>query len=220
MQSIEGKKTRLAAVDCLIQYFEAAVHTFLLSRELYPRSTFRKHQRFGQVVLICNIKQVKQFVKQFCASLQTMILHDRVNALVVSVSTENSSHPVERFFIEVPCDFSKTVFYTLPASTHKSDFETVSTCSELLRENLVHLERKLGSTLTRARPAFTQPDLRWEVYVDVERNSVQTTECMDMPSGWSLVDSLPAGGQATRTPIKSSLLGNVVAVSTYVDSFS
>lgn len=210
MLSIEGKRNRIVAVECLVQFVECAIHAFLLARNIYPRSTFACHIRFGLAVWLCGLKPVKSYVKQVCQSLQNVLLHDRVHAIVIET-------PYERFTIELPTDFGKTVFYSLPASGGRTDLETRSLCSVPLRDALVNIDRKLGECkgmdLTGA-----QPDKTWEVTVDIKPSNAQFTETMDMPSGWLLEASNPVDvGIKLRKPIKSVMIGDNVVISTYTD---
>jgi hypothetical protein len=210
MLGIEGKRNRLVAVDCLIQFLECAIHAFLLSRSIYPKTSFGSHTRFGVTVQICDIKSVKSYIKQVCQSLQSALLHDRVDCLVIEAGSD-------RFCIELPTDFGKTVFYALPSGGHRSDLDAQSLCAPSLREALIQLDRKLCSGPRRVRGNDAQA---WEVYADMKATSVQMNEAMDMPSGWTLWenDDSQRNLSLLRNPIKSVLIGGHVVISTYTDT--
>jgi hypothetical protein len=210
MLSLEGKRNRVAAVDALSQFIECAIHSFLLNRSLYPRSTFGCHMRFGIAVWLCDVKTVKSYVKRLCMSLQNILLHDRVRAIIVATTHE-------QFTIEIPNDFSKSVFYALPTGSPRTELEIKSSCASVLREALIYIDRKLG----RVEPMVESPT-SWEVFVDLKNNSGQVTENLDMPSGWIIDDQSITTEKPThlqRKPIKSTTIGENVVISTYTDIF-
>ena len=210
MSAIEGKKSRLVAVDVLSQFIESAIHAYLRSRRIYPQSTFRPHLRLGQSVWLCDIKSVRIYVKQFCLSLQTVLLYDRGNAVIIQTSQADSSIPAERFVIELPSDFGRTVFYAFPASANRSDLEVASLASEVLKDTLVHIERKLGE------PACVAGE--WELMVETKRASTQqVVDPVDIPSGFDIIEDRHPFPSGVRTPVKSCMIGESVAVSTYCD---
>lgn len=214
MSTIEGKKTRLVAVQSLSLFIECAVNIYIRSRKLFPGFAFSNHMRFGQSFLLCDVKSVKQYIKQLCSSIQTLFLHDRVKCFVILASDSNK-RPIERFVIEFPEDFAKSIFYFLPpGSSSRTDLETNSICTEIFREALTHLERKLD----RSIPKPGEPIAYWEALVDVKRSSAQATECMDMPSGWLLdSDAKFFDKNLARHPIKSTCIQESVVVLSYVD---
>ena len=216
MSTIEGRKARLAAAVSVSQYLECAVNFYLRSRELFPASSFSNHTRFGQSYLLCDIKDVKQYIKQSTSSIQNLFLHDRVNEFII-LASDKHNYPIERFVLEFPTDFGKAVFYSLPLSNaSRVELETYSLCSTVLREALTALERKLG----RSRVDNDRQIAFWEVFVDVKRSCAQATECMDMPSGWTLASELPViTTDVFRHPVKSSCVGESVGVLSYVDSY-
>ena len=203
MFSIETKKSRYVAVECLCEFLECAIHAFLRARNIYPEESFGPHMRFGLTVQLCNVKRVRQYVKQICLSLQTLMLYDRVNALIVSTNQE-------RFVVEVPCDFSKSVFNI--SEVHKSDLDVRCACTKIFHETLIHIPRKLGNV--HARPPSP---VDWDITVDVKRNQCQTSELMDMPSGW-LMDNREGMNCQTRLPLKSFSQEDTTFISVYVDS--
>ena len=206
MLSVESKKNRLAAVESLMQFIECAIHAFILSRCIYPRTTFGCHMRFGIAVWLCDVKAVKLYVKQICLSLQNALFHDRVKAVTV-VS------PSERFTIELPTDFAKSILLTIPEGSMRTELEIKSICARILRDTLIHVDRKLGKG--GDEPMTTQGE-SWEVIADIKKSEGHGTETVDMPSGW-IVDSGSPDAAIHRRPIKSALLGDKVLVSTYTD---
>jgi hypothetical protein len=203
MFSIETKKSRYVAVECLCDFIECAVHAFLRSRNIYPKESFGTHMRFGLTVQLCNVKRVRQYIKQICHSLQTLMLYDRVNALIVATNQE-------RFVVEVPCDFSKSVFNI--SEGQKSDLDVRCACTKIFHDTLIHIYRKLD----HMREGLAS-DMEWEVTADVKRNQSQTSELMDMPSGW-LMDNRNRSNCKTRLPLKSSTQEDTTFISVYLDS--
>lgn len=213
MQSIEGKKSRSVAVDALCQFLECSIHAYLLSRGIYPIHSFGTDMRFGLTVSLCKFKPVKDYIRQVCHSLHPLFLYDRICSISV-VS------PDGRFTVEIPSDFGKSVFYSLPMQGNRSDLDVRCECAIIFQEALIEIDRKLcPDKLWRTK---NSSGIDWEIVVDVKRNSVETTECMDMPSGWliehSALDTNP-GITVYRKPIKSSLAGDNVVLSIYADSF-
>lgn len=199
---IEGRKSRLVAVDCLLEFVECAAHAFVRAKGLY--TSFRTCKRLGgRTVFLATDKDLYEYVKQFCFSIRDLILTDRVNSLIFQ--SDNS-----RFFIELPSDFSRVVFYALPAIAHRSDLEIAETAFKVLTEAMDHLERKLCATKS---PKSTQ----WEILVDVKRNPIPGTQT-NTPSGFSLVKDPVKGIGYSRNPIKSCVLANSVVVSMYQDN--
>jgi hypothetical protein len=214
MLSLEGKRIRQTAVDSLTQFIESAIHAFLLARSVYPRSSFGCHMRFGIAVWLCDVKSVKSYVRRICMSLQNILLHDRVHAIVIET-------PQEKFTIELPEDFPKSVFYALPTGSPRTELEIKSLCASALREALIYLDRKLGKVTDHRMNDETASQQTWEVYVDLKNSSAQATETMDMPSGWIIEEraaNFDSGSMTVqRKPIKSTMMGENVVISTYTD---
>jgi hypothetical protein len=214
MQSIEGKKSRSVAVDALCQFLECSIHAYLLSRGIYPIHSFGHDMRFGLTVSLCKFKLVKDYIRQVCHSLHPLFLYDRIRS--ISVVSQDG-----RFTVEIPSDFGKSVFYSLPMQGNRSDLDVRSACTTIFREALIEIDRKLCADQLGRTNDFSGTD--WEIVVDIKRNSVETTECMDMPSGWLLEKSAlerNPGVTVYRKPIKSSQAGENVVLSIYADSFS
>ena len=206
MLSQEGKKNRLIAIESLIQFIECAIHAFLLSRCIYPASSFRCHMRFGIAVWLCDSKSVKLYVRQICSPLQNLFLHDRVQAIVVATNSE-------RFTIELPNEFAKCVLSALPAGTARTELEIRSFCANALRDALIQLDRKLGK-----KSCSETQNCDWDVFVDVKnRANSQISDTIDMPSGW-LIETTGPESVSVRNPIKSVSIGDNVVLSTYTDA--
>ena len=212
MQSIEGKKNRSVAVHALCEFLECSIHAYLRSRGIYPISSFGRDMRFGLTVSICKFKPAKDYVRQVCHSLHPLLLYDRIRSITI-VRTD------ERFTIEIPNDFGKSIFYSLPMQGNRSDLDVRCACTKIFQDALIQIDRKLRTD--HLPNTGDSPEDDWEIVVDVKRNSVETTECMDMPSGW-LLDSgkleRNPGVTVYRKPIKSSLAGENVVLSIYLDS--
>lgn len=221
MFAVEGKKNRIAAAHSLSQFIECAVNIYLRSRKLFPEYSFTQHMRFGQSFSLCSISEVKKYIKQVSTSIQTLLVHDRVERFIIQAS-DSESEPIERFTLEFPCDFGKTLFYSLSAENGlRSDLTTNSFSSEILREALSHLEKKVRRNID---PTSKRGIASWEVLVEVKRSSAQATECMEMPSGWTLLEEGRGSTQkfqnVARQPIKSSCIQDSVVVLSYVDFFA
>lgn len=212
--SIEGKRSRLVAIDALIQFIECCVHAFLFTRSLYPRPLFRSHQRLGQSVWMCDLKDVRKYVKEFATSLRTCLLLDRIQSVVVGMKSSSGSS-LEKFIIELPNDFARSVFYALPSTASRSDLDIAGLASEVLRDCFTHIERKL-----RISPIRDKGDT-WELLAITKRApEAHQNDPVDVPGGFDVVPVEESGGywERTRDPIKSVMIGDGVVVSTYLDA--
>lgn len=126
----------------------------------------------------------------------------------------SSGSSLEKFIIELPNDFARSVFYALPSTASRSDLDIASLASEVLRDCFSHIERKL-----RVTPIRDEGDT-WELFAVTKRApEAHQNDPIDMPGGFEVVLEQESGGrwERTRDPIKSVVIGDGVVVSTYLD---
>jgi hypothetical protein len=126
----------------------------------------------------------------------------------------SSGSSLEKFLIELPNDFARSVFYALPSTASRSDLDIASLASEVLRDCFSHVERKLRVSTIRDKGDT------WELLALTKRApETHQNDPIDMPGGFVMVLEEESGGrwERTRDPIKSVVIGDGVVVSTYLD---
>jgi hypothetical protein len=124
--------------------------------------------------------------------------------------------PAEKFVMELPSDFGRTIFYGIPATSNKTDFDIACVCAELLGEELKSLERKLGAYES------VEPSRTWEIYVDTKISDSGVTDSVDIPVGYAKLSSeeeilIRDCSRTERIPLKSTVMNENVLLSTYFD---
>jgi hypothetical protein len=211
---MEGKHVRLVAVDHLIQFAECAIHLVLRRRELYPADTFVPRKRLGVTVYMSKLPNVQIYIKQLLKSVRDLVLFDRVNAFIVRIPEQNQI-PAEQFTIELPADFGRTIFYGVPATSNKTEFEIACVCAELLGAELKALERKLNQINIAA--CFRT----WEFFLDIKRAD-SMNDSLDIPVGYAKLSQDEENrardcSRSERTPLKSTVMNEHVLVSMFFD---
>ncbi len=203
--SIEGRRSRLVAIDKLLQFVDACIHMFLRNQCVYPNATFGPHKRFGRTVLLCDSYPVRQYTKQFCKSIRTLILLDRVSAVWVLSG-------VHRLVIEIPNDFGRAFYYAIPPTESRSDLEISSLCVGTLSDSFGVLERRMGSLQGALGES---PDSSWTLQVETKPKGADN---MELPSGFLVQESAVSTADFTlRRPLSSSVVGPTVVLSVSVD---
>lgn len=208
--SIEGRKSRLVAIEQFLQFVEACVHLFLQHQQLYPIESFRQHKRFGRSISLCDIYAVRKYTKTFCKNIRTLILFDRVAAVWVHT-------PSCRLVIAVPHDFGRTFYYAIPPTESRSDLEISCLCSEVLSDCFGELERKMNQPLHSSQSgATTFPS--WGLQVETKPVLNQTVDSLEVPAGFNILSSDSDQSFTYRCPLKSAMVGETVVVSVSLDT--
>lgn len=202
--TIEGRKSRLVAVDKLLQFIDGCIHLFLMHTRMYPAHTFQLHKRLGRCMYLCDIYSVRQYTKQFCRSIRTLLLLDRVGSVRLVCGHL-------RWVIEIPSDFGRTFYYAIPPTESRSEMEISSLCANVLCDCFGAFERK---SMHAPRPIFGETaDLTWRLELEMKAAGRQP----DFPTDFGSVPT-PQPSFSSRLPLRSAAVGDTVVVSVSIDT--
>ena len=214
--SPENLKLRILATGHLTQFIEAAIHSILLARCVYPQSNIVTKRRFGICVRLCAESVIRKYVANFLTSLRVAMLDDRIHAIWILIKDECDTSARERFVVEVPNDFARTLFHEKNSIGDQTELELACKAARILSEVYRGLERRLG--LVREH-SISEPT--WELFVDMKQ-AVVGADMLDVPIGCTLLDETDENMQRDATkllrlPLTSSSVNDKVLVLTYVD---
>ena len=163
------------------------------------------HSRLSHTVRFCEVESVRVYVNEFVKSFKFLVLLDKLNSINLIISNN------EKFVIEIPNDFSRTIFYALPSTHPRSDLDIQTLTAEALRGVLGDLERRVNEGV---KP---DPELGrdWELSITTKA-SAPGSEPIDVPRGFDVAGGVQSP-ESIRFPCKTAEVNNSVVLSLYTD---
>jgi len=211
---MEGKQLREVAVNQLLQFVECATHLVLKRRGIYRSEHFVDRKRFGITASMCRTPGVHEYVKQFLKCIKDLVLQDRMKAVTILINND-LGQVQERFVIEFPSDFGRSIFYGVPTGSNRTDLDVVCACAELLSGEYKALESKIPKLETDC--GFRE----WSFFLDMKAIELPS-ESVDIPVGCTKISShdekiFRDNSEMNRIPLKSAVMNDQVLISTYLD---
>ena len=214
--SQDSRRLRVVAIDHLMHYIEASIHCALIARRVYPNTPTMTKKRFGVSVKLCASPGIRRYVKNFLTSLRPAIMCSRVQGIWVSITSQSEPSLSERFLIEFPNDFARSVIHGKFSSTDQTELDVACTASQVLAKAYQGLESRLGVSNSPMEGPKS-----WELLVDIREHQIGS-DMIDLPVGCVQVEPVSEASYRNSTgfcrlPLKSSSIDDKVVMLTCLD---
>ena len=214
--SQDSRRLRAAVIDHLVHYIEASIHCALIARRVYPNTPTIIKKRFGINVSLYASSGIRRYVKNFLTGLRPAIMAGRIQAILVSIRSVSDAELSERFVIEFPTDFARSLILGKFSASDQTELDVACSASTILGKAYQGLEIRLGSSDNPIKGSKV-----WELFVHVQEVS-NGAEMIDIPVGCVLMEpkaenSVRDSTNFCRLPLKSSAVDNNVVLLTYLD---
>lgn len=98
-------------VDKILSFLEAAVHSILFLREVYPASIFERRRKYGIPVRMSQFHELNEYISNVLKNGRELLINNVVEsvAVIILAPPESQSLPVERYVFQIESSLGKDV---------------------------------------------------------------------------------------------------------------